>query len=143
MDVNFLCGIYKNEYENYVSDLYTDDNLSGRKALTGTMQSYIANFLKSGNPNGYGLATWNTWSPHQAAKIMVFNASKKENTSILSSMYYKREAIDSIMKASLSADHIEILNKLVFAGRFFMPEDEDAKIPDDEAGELVEIQPET
>ena len=143
MDVNFLCGIYKNEYENYVSDLYTDDNLPGRKALTGTMQSYIANFLQSGNPNGYGLATWNTWSPHQAAKIMVFNASKKENTSILSSMYYKREEIDSVMKASLSADHVEILNKLVFAGRFFMPEDEDAKTPDDEAGELVEIQPET
>lgn len=137
-DVNFLVGSYKNEYESYVSNVYNSSNAEGRKALTSVMQNYIGNFLKNGNPNGNGLAAWNNWNPQASAKIMVFDASANANASYMSSMYYRREDIDNLMKSTLSVAQCDILNKLVFAGRYFMPADNTTLVPDDESDEIVE-----
>ena len=102
------------------------------------MQNYIGNFLKNGNPNGNGLAAWNNWNPQASAKIMVFDASANANASYMSSMYYRREDIDNLMKSTLSVAQCDILNKLVFAGRYFMPADNTTLVPDDESDEIVE-----
>ena len=42
------------------------------------------------------------------------------------------------MKSTLSVAQCDILNKLVFAGRYFMPADNTTLVPDDESDEIVE-----
>ncbi|MDE6634977.1 MAG: carboxylesterase family protein, partial [Lachnospiraceae bacterium] len=143
LDVNFLCGTYKNEYENYVTKLYTNDNAAGRKALTAVMQSYIGNFLRTGNPNGKGLSTWNPWTTNQNMKVMVFDASEDDNASYMSSMYYSRTYIDNLMQQALSDAQCKLLKNCVFAGRYFMPDDNTTSVPDDEADDIVEDPVET
>lgn len=138
LDVSFLCGSYKNEHEAYVSDLYNAGNHEGRKTLTSVMQNYVANFMKTGNPNGNGLASWNAWNNLPGSRIMVFDASKTANASYMSPMYYRREDIDNLMKSTLSIAQCDILNKLVFAGRYFMPEDETTLVPDEDSDDMVE-----
>lgn len=138
MDVNFLCGIYKNDFENYVSDLYTNSNLDGRNALTLKMQRYIGNFLKTGNPNGNGLKTWNPWYVNQNAKVMIFDASEDDAMLYMSSMHYSREYIDGLMKSMLTDAQCRLLKNKVFAGRYFMPADSTTSVPDDESNNLVE-----
>lgn len=143
LDVNFLCGNYKNEYENYVTNLYTNDNADGRKALTSVMQSYIGNFLRTGDPNGKGLLAWNPWYANQNMKVMVFDASEDDNASYMSSMYYSRTYIDNLMQQALSDAQCKLLKNCVFAGRYFMPDDNTTAVPDDEADDIVEAPVET
>ena len=51
---------------------------------------------------------------------------------------YSQEDIDNLMKSTLSVAQCDILNKLVFAGRYFMPADNTTLVPDDESDEIVE-----
>lgn len=138
LDIDFLCGIYKNDFENYVTDLYTNDNSDGRSKLTSKMQRYIGNFLRTGNPNGSGIKTWNPWNGGQNMKVMVFDASEDDDMSYMSSMHYSREYVDGLMKSMLTDAQCRLLKNKVFAGRYFMPDDSTTAVPDDESNNLVE-----
>lgn len=138
LDIDFLCGVYKNDFENYVTDLYTNDNLAGRNELTSKMQRYVGNFLRTGNPNGNGLKSWNPWYGNQNMKVMVFDASEDNDMSYMSSMHYNREYIDGLMKGSLTDAQCRLLKDRVFAGRYFMPADNTTQVPDDESNNIVE-----
>jgi para-nitrobenzyl esterase len=54
---------------------YTPENENGRKALQYAMMRYLANFAKTGNPNGCGLQVWKKWSNKEGKpKVIVFDA---------------------------------------------------------------------
>jgi para-nitrobenzyl esterase len=52
--------------------LYTD----GDRALSETMQSYLLNFVKTGNPNGDGLPVWEKFNENDR-KVLEFNSTVK------------------------------------------------------------------
>ena len=45
-------------------EIFTDDNYPGRKALTGEMMAYVAQFARTGNPNAPQITRtrWSPWS---------------------------------------------------------------------------------
>lgn len=102
------------------------------------MQRYIGNFLRTGNPNGSGIKTWNPWNGGQNMKVMVFDASEDDDMSYMSSMHYSREYVDGLMKSMLTEAQCRLLKNKVFAGRYFMPDDSTTAVPDDESNNLVE-----
>ncbi|WP_202910523.1 carboxylesterase/lipase family protein [Hymenobacter sediminis] len=65
---------------------YALGNLPGNKVfawtpddykVSETMQSYFANFIKTGNPNGKGLPTWPVTTPGQASQLLRINVTTK------------------------------------------------------------------
>jgi para-nitrobenzyl esterase len=51
----------------------------GRVDLQEAMMAYLANFAKTGNPNGAGLPVWQKWSNREGRpKVMVFDANFDE-----------------------------------------------------------------
>ena len=47
---------------------------AGYQAMAKQYNRYLANFLKSGNPNGEGLTAWSSWTPDKKSS-MVFDAT--------------------------------------------------------------------
>jgi len=58
---------------------FTPENEGGRVALQHIMMDYLANFLRSGNPNGEGLPTWKAWDAAATGdKAISFNADMNQ-----------------------------------------------------------------
>ena len=57
---DFLLGNYKHHKKNYSPDAVSAKNKAGRVALTKQMRNYVAQFLRTGNPNGNSLLQWNS-----------------------------------------------------------------------------------
>jgi para-nitrobenzyl esterase len=52
-----------------------ENDTAGRQALSDAMMQYLANFARTGNPNGEGLPLWRRWSNKEGrAKVMQFDA---------------------------------------------------------------------
>ena len=55
------------------------NDTAGRQALSDAMMAYLANFAKTGNPNGSGLPVWQKWYNKEGkSKLMVFDANFDE-----------------------------------------------------------------
>ena len=50
---------------------------AGYQAMAKQYNSYLANFLKSGDPNGDGLAAWSSWTPDKKVS-MVFDGTETD-----------------------------------------------------------------
>jgi para-nitrobenzyl esterase len=67
-----------------MGNLDLDDRYAWEPAdhkVSGTMQAYFLNFIKTGNPNGQGLPDWPTYSPgtnYQRMRIDVESAAEPE-----------------------------------------------------------------
>lgn len=54
---------------------YSEENRPGREELQKIMMGYMANFCRTGNPNGEGLPAWEEWSNLEGGpKCVVFDA---------------------------------------------------------------------
>ena len=74
-EIIYAYGNVKNERKSY---RYDDSDLN----LSNIMNSYFINFVKTGNPNGEGLPTWEEWNP-SANKILELG----ENVSMVDDPY--------------------------------------------------------
>jgi carboxylesterase type B len=53
-----------------------DNDTPGRMALSDAMMKYLANFAHTGNPNGWGLPVWQSWSNKAGKpKAIIFDAN--------------------------------------------------------------------
>lgn len=59
LDIPFFFGW---ERDPFGVKFFTEANRAGRVALQKVMMSYLANFARSGDPNGAGLPRWEQWS---------------------------------------------------------------------------------
>lgn len=120
---DFLLGNYKHHKKNYSPDAVSAKNKAGRVALTKQMRNYVAQFLRTGNPNGNSLLQWNSWNPLTGVdKIMLFNAGKKAVSSVMSTqMYNQYEIFKNLSNVTAEVDY-EIVTILLFTDRFFMPD---------------------
>jgi para-nitrobenzyl esterase len=56
-----------------------NSDTAGRKALADAMMKYLANFARTGDPNGNDLPAWETWSNVvQGPKAILFNADANQ-----------------------------------------------------------------
>ncbi len=118
---DFLLANYKHRLSAYVPDAVSSENEKGRVALTGQIRKYFYNFMKKGNPNGKGLASWTTWnSASGVPKIMSFDAKKKKTNSKMSTQMYQKEEVLEQMKNNLNATEYSALMDVLFADRFFL-----------------------
>lgn len=76
LDIPFFFG---GERDPFNLGFFTEANRAGRVALQRTMMAYLANFARSGNPNGAGLPEWKQWSNEPGGpKSIIFDATFNE-----------------------------------------------------------------
>lgn len=76
----------------------------GSKELTEQFQSYIENFLWTGNPNGEGLVTWEAWTGAEEGPSQLLLNADKEHAIVEQS--YDRVSYDEILDRMESDDSI-------------------------------------
>ena len=94
----------------------------GPKELTQEFQDYIGNFLRTGDPNGDGLVTWEAWTgAEEGPSQLLLNADKDQ---AIVEQSYDRASYDEILDRMEADDSIseeakkEIISK-VLNGRWF------------------------
>ena len=70
VEIPFFFG---NEIGGLAGINFNDDNQPGREALSTAMMAYVANFARTGNPNGTGLPVWRPWSNKRKAKHIILD----------------------------------------------------------------------
>jgi para-nitrobenzyl esterase len=92
--------------------LFTKENTPGRKALSATMMDYVAQFVRTGNPNrpDSGLPVWSPWSNAPGdSKTIIFDAT---NTAAVVAMSNKELSLESVL-AEVNANLSEPLRSRV------------------------------
>ena len=70
-------AVHSAEIEYALGNLATNKHYAWEPAdykLSGVMEGYFANFVKTGNPNGSGLPKWPAYAPAQGFQVMNLNA---------------------------------------------------------------------
>ncbi len=76
-------------------------NEGGRRALSVAMMSYIARFIRTGNPNAPGLATWEPWSnADDGPKSITFDAGFSQARIAMSRVEYTRESVRAALQSA-------------------------------------------
>ncbi|MFC3927942.1 carboxylesterase family protein [Streptococcus caprae] len=104
-------------YASLVGEAYASD---GAQALSKTFQDYLYNFIKTGNPNGDGLTTWNPWNDKQ--EVLQLDATSAEALATLTTQDDLSPAtvIEAIAAdTSISDVDKETMIKTVLNGRWF------------------------
>jgi para-nitrobenzyl esterase len=115
-DADIFFGRYGPQYSYLDEIIFNDKNRLGREALTKTMIEYVAQFVRTGNPNkpGSDLPEWLPWSNEaNVQKCILFNAdyeradikmSSEELTleSVMDRLNELEEPLRSEMKAYLN-----------------------------------------
>ena len=95
---------------------------AGPQDLTEAFQSYIENFLWTGDPNGEGLVTWEAWTGAEEGPSQLILNADKEHAQI--SMSYERTSYDEILDRmeadeSISEEAKSQIISEVLNGRWF------------------------
>jgi para-nitrobenzyl esterase len=74
-EIPFFLGMDKNSIFMLIGKTHTKRNRFGREKLKDLSMNYLANFARTGNPNGEGLPNWYPWSNIKGKdKILVLDA---------------------------------------------------------------------
>lgn len=77
LDIPFFLG--NENFNEYMTDwVFTEENRAGREALTDAIMQYVAQFVRTGNPNqtGTALPQWNPWTNEaDQSKLILFNTN--------------------------------------------------------------------
>ncbi len=95
---------------------------AGPQELTEAFQSYIENFLWTGDPNGEGLVTWEAWTGAEEGPSQLILNADKEHAQI--TMSYERTSYDEILDRmeadeSISEEAKSQIISEVLNGRWF------------------------
>ena len=97
-EIPFFLGMGIGEIAMIIGKTHTKHNYLGRERLTDLCMSYIANFAKTGNPNGEKLPQWPAWDNTRGKeKILVLDAKNSDlKLSYLKEMISVRSVLDLI-----------------------------------------------
>jgi len=97
-EIPFFLGMGIGEIAMIIGKTHTKHNYPGRERLTDLCMSYLANFAKTGNPNGEKLPHWPAWdSTRGKEKILVLDAGISDlKLSCLREMISVRSVLDLI-----------------------------------------------
>lgn len=103
-------------YAALIGEAYAN---AGAKQLATDFQTYLYNFLKSGDPNNDALPTWTNWQANQ--QQLVLTADQQQVKAELASQAYSYEEILNQMAADTSLDEATKVDliKQVLNGRWF------------------------
>ncbi|MFX1281130.1 MAG: carboxylesterase/lipase family protein [Promethearchaeota archaeon] len=74
-EIPFFLGMGKSSISMLIGKTHTKRNQLGRERLKDLCMNYLANFARTGNPNGEGLPYWYPWdNTEEKDKILVFDA---------------------------------------------------------------------
>ena len=81
-----------------IGKTHTKRNQLGREKLTDLCMKYLANFARSGNPNGKNLPNWSSWDKSEGKnKILVLDSDIEElRLSYLKEMVTVQRVLDLI-----------------------------------------------
>lgn len=94
----------------------------GTLALADTLQQYIGNFMRTGNPNGKGLPLWKQWSPAPQGPTQLLvdaDRSKARYTQTYGHGTYETILEEMEKDSTLEAKDKEYLVRHVLNGRWF------------------------
>ncbi len=118
IDMDFVTG----KENPMLATNYTEENYRGRNQLKQAMQTYIKNFLHTGNPNGTDTdVQWNSWSNVAGEdKLIILDADKK-SAKIEMTNAIEDEAVFELMDKDNTISDAEKKNLIstVMSGRFF------------------------
>lgn len=78
-EIPFFLGMRKNQLSVLSGSTYSGRNKPGREKLTRVCLAYLANFARTGNPNGEGLPLWKPWNPApDAEKYLILDAGYQD-----------------------------------------------------------------
>jgi len=74
-EIPFFLGMGNSSIFMLIGKTHTKRNQLGREKLTDLCMNYLANFARTGNPNGEGLTNWNPWDNTKGKdKILVLDS---------------------------------------------------------------------
>ncbi len=77
-EIPFFLGTGSSQLSMLAGRTFSVQNRPGREKLTDLCMTYLANFARSGNPNGELLPAWITWNPAAGSdKYLILDASFK------------------------------------------------------------------
>ena len=90
-----------------------ENDTSGRQALSKAMMKYVANFARTGDPNGFDLPTWEKWSNEKGeSKVIVFDATEKDSDIDMISEEITSDDVDTRFSHLYSTLPVEVRNVL-------------------------------
>lgn len=123
-DLDFYTGRADGIASYFPQGYFTEDNLQGRLELSAVMNSYLKQFLYTGNPGTGAAGDLEAWTPWTAEdgkeRIMKFDGDKEQAIFGMSEDYNgDKEAVLEKMKKELPEDTYKLLTEDVLKGRFF------------------------
>ncbi|MFW9839108.1 MAG: carboxylesterase family protein, partial [Candidatus Thorarchaeota archaeon] len=74
-EIPFFLGMGESDLAMLTGRTHTNENRPGREKLIGLCMSYLANFARTGNPNGDELPQWPNWDNTEGRdKVLVLDA---------------------------------------------------------------------
>ena len=97
-EIPFFLGMGMGQITMIIGKTHTKNNFLGREKLTDLCMGYLANFAKTGNPNGEKLPHWPVWDNTRGKeKILVLDAGISDlKLSYLREMISVRSVLDLI-----------------------------------------------
>jgi para-nitrobenzyl esterase len=113
-EIPFFLGMGFNQLSILTGRTFSRENLPGRKKLTALCMSYLANFARTGNPNGADLPRWTPWDPLPGAvKLIVLDAGLTDlRLSSLQDIVTENSVIELVKTELKEPELSEVLGKL-------------------------------
>ena len=109
IEIPFFFG---NQVGGMAGSVFNEENRLGREALTLVMMSYVANFARTGDPNGIGLPTWSPWSNIKGqSKFIIFDVDDDTQALDLkmSTIELTKEGVEANMAADTLCQEIQLV----------------------------------
>ncbi len=93
---------------------YSRENKPGREKLTQLCMAYLANFARSGNPNGGSLPKWEPWNPAQGTpKLIILDAGLSDLRISESREMVSRSSVTKLIKSELTEPKLSEILKIL------------------------------
>jgi len=118
LDLYLVMGIERDAYA-LSENVWAERNRAGREELISIYRKYIAQFIRTGDPNCDSLPHWEAWQGDGC--LMMFDADCEKAKVYMSTDVVKEDAVFAELKedTSLSPERKDYILKNVLNGRFF------------------------